>query len=66
MKKWAKPEMRPFRPTSYNCCTCPEWDDVNGCWQDYDDVRKCDLDNEYEPPFGYGEDDQCPVRRHQD
>lgn len=31
------------RPNGTNCGSCEYWDDVNGCWNDQDDVRICPI-----------------------
>lgn len=35
-----------YRPNSLACGGCPQWDDVNGCWNQEQDIRNCALINE--------------------
>jgi hypothetical protein len=44
------------RPNSYQCEGCPDWDDVNGCWADVEDVDSCDKIND-EGYYSIGEDE---------
>ena len=36
------------KPNGYVCNQCPDWDDVNGCWQDCKEFcgREFDVDGE--------------------
>jgi len=36
-----------YCPNSFVCQGCPEWDDVNGCWELIDDWRYCGFINEF-------------------
>jgi hypothetical protein len=40
-KERVQMEKRKYRPNSFSCEGCPEWDDVNGCWSDQVDIREC-------------------------
>ena len=40
MLNQAKRKIR-IRPNSNQCEGCPDWDDVNGCWNNVRDVDNC-------------------------
>jgi hypothetical protein len=44
------------RPNSYQCEGCPEWDDLNGCWDGIKNVDRCLRIGE---SGYYGEFDDC-------
>jgi len=35
--------MKKINPNGYDCSECEHWDDVNGCWKDFKDVRDCSI-----------------------
>jgi len=30
-----------MRPDSYKCSGCPQWDDINGCWDNNESIETC-------------------------
>lgn len=45
------------KPNSAQCEGCPDWDDVNGCWANVEDVDCCEYINEEGNYDGFDEDE---------
>jgi hypothetical protein len=54
--------MKITRPNSSQCEGCPEWDDVNGCWDNVKDVDDCPLIGEdgYYCEYDESDDEYLP------
>ena len=39
-------DIEKVRPNHWVCEGCPDWDDINGCWRDFEDWCECDFDAE--------------------
>jgi hypothetical protein len=62
------------RPNSQQCGGCPEWDDINGCWDNIKNVDCClrigedgyyhsDEWDDSDDIDGFEEDDDCEMEK---